>query len=103
MSRGSFSEPTFEESSLQERVTSFYRNYEHADDPVALMRAQRDLDTIVMRCQHDDTLPNPFEFFKGTGDAGEEEELQEQDEVRLYQHTAGAYWQQGDQHDSRKT
>ena len=70
MSRGSFSEPTFEESSLQERVTSFYRNYEHADDPVALMRAQRDLDTIVMRCQHDDTLPNPFEFFKGTGDAG---------------------------------
>tara|TARA_A100001391_G_scaffold203481_1_gene195930 strand:+ start:122 stop:424 length:303 start_codon:yes stop_codon:yes gene_type:complete len=70
MSRRSFSEPTFEESSLQERVTSFYRNYEHADDPVALMRAQRDLDTIVMRCQHDDTLPNPFEFFKGTGDAG---------------------------------
>ncbi len=55
---------------MQERVTSFYRNYEHADDPVALMRAQRDLDTIVMRCQHDDTLPNPFEFFKGTGDAG---------------------------------
>lgn len=70
MSRGSFSEPTFEDSSLQERVTSFYRNYEHADDPVALMRAQRDLDTIVMRCQHDDTLPDPFEFFKGTGDAG---------------------------------
>tara|TARA_R100001443_G_scaffold115640_2_gene133866 strand:+ start:34 stop:336 length:303 start_codon:yes stop_codon:yes gene_type:complete len=70
MSRGSFSEPTFDESSLQERVTSFYRNYEHADDPIALMRAQRDLDTIVMRCQHDNKLPNPFDFFKGTGDAG---------------------------------
>ena len=70
MARGTFTEPTFEESSLQERVTSFYRNYEHADDPIALMRAQRDLDTIVIRCQHEERLPDPFNFFKGTGDTG---------------------------------
>lgn len=70
MARGTFTEPTFEESSLQERVSSFYRNYEHADDPVALMRAQRDLDTIVIRCQHEERLPNPFNYFKGMGDTG---------------------------------
>lgn len=59
-----FNQPTFEESSLEHMCQMFYQNYRLADDPNALKMAQRDLDAIVIRCQHDRSYPSPFEFFK---------------------------------------
>ena len=59
-----FNAPTVEENAITENVMSFYRYNAEADDPMNLLRAQRCLDAIVVRCQNDAQMPDPFDFFK---------------------------------------
>ena len=59
-----FNAPTAAENAITENVMSFYKYNAESDDPMNLLRAQRCLDAIIVRCQNDKQMPDPFKFFR---------------------------------------